>query len=337
MQPSSSHNVKLGYPIALAAAVFLSTTAIFIRYLTLTYSIPALVLAFWRDVFVVVTLLLALGLFWRRLLRVERRHLGYLALYGLVLATFNSFWTLSVAFNGAAVATVLAYASTAFSALLGWWLLKEKLGWAKLLAVALSLGGCLLVSGALDASAWSANLMGIITGILTGLAYAGYSLMGRSAAQRGLNPWTTLIYTFGFAAIFLLLFNLLGGAFLPGGARQPADLFWLKDAWSGWGMLFLLAAIPTVAGFGLLNVSLKYLPSSVAQLIVSLEPVFTAVTAYLFFGEMLSGIQIVGSLLILAGVVVLRVYEERGSGRPDLKVVEESLNTEAQRTQSEKM
>ena len=316
-QPVSSSNpanLKLGFPIALAAAVFLSTTAIFIRHLTLTYNIPALVLAFWRDVFVVVTLALALGLFWPHLLRVDRRHWKYLALYGLVLATFNSFWTLSVTFNGAAVATVLAYCSSAFTALLGWWLLKERLGWAKLLAVAFSLGGCLLVSGALDAAAWSANLMGILTGILTGLSYAGYSLMGRAAAQRGLNPWTTLLYTFGFAAVFLLVFNLLPGD-IPGAAARPADLFWLGNAWAGWGVLFLLAAVPSVAGFGLLNVSLKYLPSSVAQLIVSLEPVFTAVTAYLFFGELLNGIQILGSLLILTGVVVLRLYEGHLSSR----------------------
>lgn len=309
--PSSSNpaNLKLGYPIALAAAVFLSTTAIFIRHLTLTYNIPALVLAFWRDVFVVVTLLLALGLFWPRLLRAGRRHWVYLALYGLVLATFNSFWTLSVTYNGAAVATVLAYCSAAFTALLGWWLLKERLGWAKLLAVAFSLGGCVLVSGALNASAWSANLMGILTGVLTGLSYAGYSLMGRAAAQRGLNPWTTLLYTFGFAAVFLLIFNLLPGGPLPGSASRLSDFFWLGNALEGWGVLFLLAAVPTVAGFGLLNVSLKYLPSSVAQLIVTLEPVFTAVTAYFFFGELLNGIQILGSLLILAGVVLLRLYE----------------------------
>ena len=45
---------------------------------------------------------------------------------------------------------------------------------------------------------------------------------------------------------------------------------------SGWLILFLLAAGPTLAGFGLYNVSLTYLPSSVVNLIVTLEPVMTA-------------------------------------------------------------
>jgi drug/metabolite transporter (DMT)-like permease len=306
--PSKSHLTR-GYTIALISAVFLSTTAIFIRYLTLTYQMPALILAFWRDSFVFLTLLLILGLGKWVPMRVSRAHLGYLVLFGLVLAIFNSLWTLSVSLNGAAVSTVLAYCSAGFTALLGWWFLKERLDWGKILAVVLSLAGCVLVSNALDPAAWRLNLLGIITGILSGLLYAIYTLMGRSASQRGLNPWTAMVYTFGFAAVFLLAFNVFSGGHIPGTITQASDFLWLGKAWLGWGALFLLAAGPTLAGFGLYNVSLTYLPSSVANLVVTLEPAFTAVTAYLLLGERLSWIQIVGSLLILGGVVFLRVYE----------------------------
>jgi drug/metabolite transporter (DMT)-like permease len=300
-----------GYTIAVFSAIFLSSTAIFIRYLTQTYHLPSLVLAFWRDVFVVLTLLVGLG--WRssRLLCVERRHLPYLVGYGLVLALFNAMWTSSVALNGAAVATVLAYCSTAFTALLGWWLLKERLNWAKILAVLLCLGGCALVSEAIDPAAWRTNPLGILMGVLSGLCYAIYSLMGRSASQRGMNPWTTLIYTFGFAACFLLIANALPGNPMPGAAARLQDLFWLGKSFAGWGILFLLAAVPTVMGFGLYNVSLSILPSSVANLIVTLEPVFTAATAYILLHERLTWVQILGSVLVLMGVVVLRIYEGR--------------------------
>lgn len=289
--------------------MILSTTAIFIRYLTQTYQIPALVLAFWRDLFVALALLAILALFRPSLLRVARKDLRYLSIYGLVLAIFNSLWTLSVALNGAAISTVLAYCSAGFTALLGWWFLKERLDWAKIVAVALSLGGCVLVSDALNLAAWSANFIGILTGILSGLLYAIYSLMGRSASQRKLNPWTTLLYTFGFAAAFLFVFNLLPIDSLPGKAIQVADLLWLGDSLAGWGILLFLAAGPTLAGFGLYNVSLGYLPSSVANLIVSLEPAITAVMAYIFFGELLNRVQVGGSLMILTAVVFLRFYE----------------------------
>ena len=300
-----------GYAIALASALVLATTAIFIRYLTETYRIPALVLAWWRDGFVTLTLLLVLRLLRPRLLTVKRRHLGYLFGYGFVLAIFNALWTLSVALNGAAIATVLVYCSTAFTALLARWLLKERLGWYKLLAILLCLGGCVFVADALDPGVWLVSSIGILTGIIAGLGYAIYSLMGRSAAQRGLNPWSTLFYTFGFAAAFLLIFNLLPGGFLPGAASHPADFFWLGDAFAGWGILFILAAGPTLLGFGLYNLSLSYLPSSVANLILTLEPVFTGLLAYSLLGERLNRLQILGSLMVIGGVIFLRIFEKR--------------------------
>ncbi len=80
----------------------------------------------------------------------------------------------------------------------------------------------------------------------------------------------------------------------------------------------LLAAGPTLAGFGLYNVSLTMLPSSVVNLILTTEPVVTAVIAYALLGERLSWVQIAGGLLILAGVVFLRVYEGRLAARPGM-------------------
>lgn len=307
--PSTKTTLARGYAIALVSSVFLSTTAPFIRHLTTNYGIPALVLAFWRDLFVVVTLLPVLAIFRPTLLKLTRANLVYLLAYGLLLAVFNAIWTTSVALNGAAVSTVLAYCSAAFTALLGWWLLKERLDWVKIVAVVLCLGGCVLVADALAPTAWQTNLAGILTGVGSGLAYAIYTLMGRSAAQRGLNPWTTLFYIFGIAAAFLLIFNLLSGGMLPGAAAQASELFWLADSLAGWGVLFLLAAGPTVAGFGLYMVSLGYLPSSVVNLVATTEPVFTALIAYLFLDERLTLTQIGGALLILGGVAFLRLYE----------------------------
>lgn len=313
--PAGRSDLARGTLIALISTVFLSTTGIFIRHLTQTYAIPALVLALWRDVFVVATLLPVLLVLRPRLLRVRRDQAVYLVGYGLVLALFNSFWTLSVAMNGAAVATVLVYSSAAFTALLGWWWLRERLHRGKVIAVLLGIGGCLLVSGALDPAIRSVapptHAAGIVTGVLSGLSYALYSLMGRSASQRGLNPWTSVFFTFGFAALALSIVNLQAGIDLPGKAAHVADLLWLGQQWTGWAVLFALAAVPTVAGFGLYNVSLSLLPSSVANLILTLEPPLTAVIAYFLLGERLSLGQIAGGLAILAGVIVLRIYEER--------------------------
>jgi drug/metabolite transporter (DMT)-like permease len=71
-----------------------------------------------------------------------------------------------------------------------------------------------------------------------------------------------------------------------------------------------------VGGFGLYNVSLGYLPSSVANLIVTSEPVFTAIMAYFLFGERLDGGQLAGSLMILSGVAFLRIHQGRSANPP---------------------
>jgi drug/metabolite transporter (DMT)-like permease len=308
-------NIARGYPIAVLSAVVLSTTAILTRILTTTYALPPLVLAFWRALFCALTLVLALGILRPQLFRVSRANLRYLLLYGLMLAIFNSLWTLSVAWNGAAVSNVLVYCSTAFTALLGWWLLKERLTPVKILAVVICLAGTVFVSQAVDPKSWQSNLLGIITGVLSGLWYAIYSLMGRSASGRGLNPWTTLFYTFSFATLFLGLFNLLP-LHLPGAAANPSEILWLRNQWSGWGLLLLLAAGPTVVGFGLMNVSLSYLPSSTANLILTLEPVLTVTTATLFLGERMAAEQWFGSALIIGGVVLMRAFEGRLAATP---------------------
>jgi drug/metabolite transporter (DMT)-like permease len=317
MSASTDANPSRGFVIALVSAAVLSTSAVFIRHMTQAYQIAALVLAFWRDVFVATILLSVLALLRPRLLRLERRQLLFLGIYGLVVACFNALWTLSVSLNGAAVATVLVYCSAAFTALLGRWWLHERLGWVRVLAVCLSLAGCVLVSGALGAAAWHANSVGILAGVLSGLGFSLYTLMGRSASQRGLDPWTTVLYAFGLAAVFLLLLNLLPGEVMPGKAARPGDLLCLGHGWAAWGLLFLLAAGPTLVGFGLYNLSLVHLPSSVVNLIVTVEPVFTALSAYAFLSERLTHMQIGGGVMILAGVVLLRMGE--GSVRPRLE------------------
>jgi drug/metabolite transporter (DMT)-like permease len=318
--PKNTH-ANRGYILAIFSAFLLSLTGILIRFLTTTYQLPALILAFWRALMVFITLFLCLVIIKPGLLKLPTKNLPYLALYGFVLALFNSSWTISVATNGAAVATVMVYCSAAFTALLAWLFLRESLGWGKLLAVVLSLGGCLLVSDALNLESWSANFVGLASGILAGLLYAVYSLMGRSASQRGINPWTTMVYIFGFDALFLFAFNLLPIAGIPGSSQGLQNLIWSSMDWIGWVVLFILAAVPTLFGFGTYMISLSYLPSSVVNLLATLEPVFTAILAYVCFSEKLNLVQLGGAVLILGGVVVIRLTEGLRRNDPKLNPV----------------
>jgi len=54
--------INKGYAAALGSALVLSLTAIFIRFLTQSYQLPALVLAFWREMMVALGLAVILTL-----------------------------------------------------------------------------------------------------------------------------------------------------------------------------------------------------------------------------------------------------------------------------------
>lgn len=300
-----------GYIISLCGVLAWSSTGIIISYLTARKGVPAILMAFWRDALVTAALAPVLFLLRRSgksLPRIQRAHLPFFILYGFLLAVFNSVWSLSVFYNGAAVSTVLAYGSTGFTALLAWWLYRESLGLPKLVAVALSLGGCALVADALNPQAWQVAPMGIIIGLLSGLLFAIYTLAGKETARRGINSWSALLYSFGFAAVFLLLFNLIPG--LPGGAGSAGALLPQLDA-TGWLLMVALAWGPTILGYGLYNLSLNYLPASIANLLSTLEPPLTAAQAYILLHERLTGVQLFGAAMVVAAVVLVRLAEEK--------------------------
>jgi DME family drug/metabolite transporter len=304
--PKMSRLTK-GYLIAIIGTAFWSSTAIFIRYLTTTHQMPALLLAFWRDSLVCVVLIIGFIFIKKSLLQIDRRNIPFFIIYGFTLATFNGLWTISVSLNGAAVSTVLAYSSAGFTVILGWWLFKEQLSWTKILAVLLSLSGCVLVAGAYDLSSWSANPLGLITGLLSGLLFAAYSLAGKISFHRAINPWSALFYSFLFASFFLLLFNFIPD--MPG-TPLPQRTIIPNLPVIGWLALFTLAAVPTIAGYGLYTVSLTYLPASIANLIATLEPAMTAIQAYVLLKEYLTLPQIIGAICIITGVIIVRLKDQ---------------------------
>ena len=74
-------------------------------------------------------------------------------------------------------------------------------------------------------------------------------------------------------------------------------------------MLVGLALFPTLLGFGFYNIALGYLQASVVNLLATLEPVMTALLAYALLGERLTGVQLLGSALILTAVAAVQREE----------------------------
>jgi drug/metabolite transporter (DMT)-like permease len=176
----------------------------------------------------------------------------------------------------------------------------------KLIAVALSFAGCVFVAKAYSPEQWQLNSLGIIFGLATGLAFAFFNLAGRWSAGRFKSSWTVTTYGFLFAALGLSLtqrFDLSAPTGTGVFFANPA--FSMGAAWNGWAILGALA-IPTILGFGLYTLSLRYLQASVAGLIATLEPALTAIMAIWLLDERLVPAQWFGAGLIVAAVILVQ-------------------------------
>ena len=304
----ASSTSSQGYISAFSAVLLWSFSGILISYLSRDHAVPPFVIAFWSVLFVALGMFGGLSIFNRKLLWIDKSQLKFMILYGFTFAVFHSTWTLSVQYNGAAVATFMVYSSPAVTAILSRLIFRENFNSIKMVSIILSLIGTVLISGAYDLSAWNLNWLGILFGLLSSPFFAFYNLEGKYVSERSIDPWTATLYCFTFASIFLVFFNLGIDAL----SNKPllSEILWLKDSIPGWGALLLLGIGPTLGGFGLYTLSLRYLTPTVANLIATLEPAFTAIWAYFLLHERFDGIQWAGSILILAGVILLRWGEK---------------------------
>lgn len=290
-----------GYLLVLSAAVAWSTSGLLIRWIAAGSNVSALALAFWRDLATAGCLLLGLALFRPGWLRVERRDLPWLAALGVVsVGLFHTLWNLSILNIGYAAATVLLYASPAFVALMARLIWGEPLTRFKVVAMAMTFAGCVLVAGREELAAVDLTAGGLILGLATAMAYGSFSLFGRQVAPR-YSPWTILAYGFGFGALALLPFQF---AATLSGTRPPWPV--PLETWIWFACLVLFASI---LPFGLYLVALRRLPVSVASIVAASEVAFGSFIGYLVFGEVLSRWQILGALLVVAGVVLIAVRD----------------------------
>ena len=312
---------RKGYLFASIATFCLALTALFIRELTLTYKLPSLVMAFWRNLLAISILFVFLLTFKRELLKLERAHLPFMMLFGLGVVLFNLTWTLSVVANGPSIATVIVYSSVPFTAFMAYLFNWESVRLPKIIAIAITLMGCAMVS--LTSTTIKINWGGLMIGLLSGLTYAAYTLLSRKAGQKGINPWTAFIYSFFFGTIYMGLVNLFPIKFITGQAASPSAMI-LNLPLMGWVTLIGLAVISTIIGFGAYNTSLVHLTASTANMFLTLEPIITAVFAFFLFHERLTSTQLLGGLLVVTAVLWIRWYEGQVATKQKMKALQEN-------------
>ncbi|MGQ0550996.1 MAG: DMT family transporter [Armatimonadota bacterium] len=229
----------------------------------------------------------------RAALRVASRDLVLFAAYGAVsVAGFMAVYLTAIERTTIATAAILLYTAPAWVVVLARVLFRESLTSMKLLAVVLTFAGSALVAGGIGADTLRLDPIGVLAGLGAGLTYALYSIFGKMALRR-YSPLTTVVYSLGFGALFLLLVSGL----------QPV-------ARESLPALAYLIVIPTVAAYLLYAAGLRRVEAGRASIVATIEPVVAALAGTAVLREPFALIQWVGAALVLSGVVMAQ--RERG-------------------------
>jgi drug/metabolite transporter (DMT)-like permease len=71
-----------------------------------------------------------------------------------------------------------------------------------------------------------------------------------------------------------------------------------------WSLMAWMVLLGTIVPFGLLVSALRYIPATRAGIVAMLEPVVGVLTAWIWLGESLSGVQLVGAFVVLAAILL---------------------------------
>jgi drug/metabolite transporter (DMT)-like permease len=235
-------------------------------------------------------------------LRVGRRELGFLALYGVTgIAMVQWLYFVAIQRMPVGIALLFEYTAPLMVALWVRFVQKQPVRSRLWLGMACALGGLALV-----AQFWKGMTLdpiGLVSAVGAGAALACYYLMGEHG-QRERDPISLMAFSFGFSAVLWAIVSpwwtfpfarLVHTIDLPGALPGRAPL-WLMVLW----IIVLGSVVPFL--FVLLAVA-RLGPARVG-LIGMLEPVCAGVIAWVLLGESLNAAQVIGAFIVLVGIML---------------------------------
>ena len=255
-----------------------------------------------RNAGSMVLLVAIVALFRPRGFRLRARELPFLVAYGVIaftLVQFLFFFTISRLPVG--IGTLLAFLAPIVVALYVKFVRRQSVRNRIWTAIGLTLLGLALVAqirqgGTLDP-------LGVVAGLVLAFALALYWILGESGqSHRDALSLTMWGFVFSTAAWSIIApwpsypFEVLTRTAAPMFPGAPGLPVWLIMAFG--------VAFGTVTPFLLVLGSLRRLGAARAGIIGTTEPVWAAILAMAFLGEMLTPLQGIGGLIVVVGIIV---------------------------------
>jgi drug/metabolite transporter (DMT)-like permease len=300
----------VGYLLTVAAGALFAVNGT-VSTLALGAGVPATNLTALRCTGAAVVLVLVLAVVSPARLRLRRREVPLVAVFGVVGIALTQFlYYVAIGRLPVGIALVFEMTAPVFIALYVWLVRREHVRARLWAALALSLCGLVLVAevweggGALDPA-------GVLAALAAAVCLAAYYLLGeRGTADR--DPVALTAWSFVVAAVFWAVaapwWRFPAGVLTE---RVPVSLGSLQvPVWAlvGW-IVVLGAAVP----FWLSLAALRHLPPTTAGIVATVEPVLASIVAWLWVGQVLSAWQVAGGVVVLTGIVLAQTARTSAS------------------------
>lgn len=281
---TASGSKALGCLYVSISAVIWGLNGVIVNWVPL----DAYTIAFFRVLFATLALLPVMLLTQRREMAEAAKAWREMLALGVLLSLGWSFLFQSMKMIAIANAVLLNYMAPIFVALLSPIFLKEKIERVTILALATSMVGMILISSQQNQHSTGLDLLGIIFGLLAGLAYAGFIILSKRIVA-GFSSLAVAFYAYLATTIFLSP-SLIGGN--------------LSLDWVSWALLLVLGVFNTGFAVTLYLNGLKLIKAQRAVVFTYFEPVSTMVFGFFFLAQQPTMLMLIGgSLILLAGYI----------------------------------
>ncbi len=249
---------------------------------------PPITAAFYR-VFLA-WLVLAPWCFWKVNLKIETKDLLTAFLGGLIFASDIAVWNISLGHISATVSTLLANLAPVWVGLISFFILRKKSGMLFWAGTGIAIVGMVILVGYQNILNLQFNI-GIVLALLACMFYSVYIVITNNILQR-IGTLSFMFYNMLAASIFLLIISCWQGNNL---VNFPLN---------SWLCFLGMSLLCQLTGWITINYSLRFLESTKVAIALLGQTVIAGIIAVILLHENLQLKEIVGSVIVLAGIAV---------------------------------
>lgn len=244
--------------------------------------------------------------FGKNVMKADKKTYKYAFILALILFMVFVFMTFGLKYTSASNAGFLASLSVVIIPFISFFVLRQDIEKRVLLGVGLAIVGIALLT--LDARL-QINF-GDLLYLICATLYAVHVVV-TGIFTRHVDSIALSILQLGFVALFSTVVSLI-----------TETMAFPRDAQS-WAVVLALGILCTAVGYIVQTTAQRYSSATRTGLIISLEPVFSAIFACFFLHELLMPRAYIGAIILMAGVLIAEFDFGKGSRGEALPVTDE--------------